>query len=233
MFSTGQREGLSLMEGPSFFDQNQSKKGRIEMEKKSRIMKAFENVKQQWFNDLPVINLERLSERKRTRRVLDGIRACMEKNTWEIEEDTGAQDSGDKVEAYYDYGGGKILVSVSYSKSRNFIEICAYWGDLPPKDYKAAPLVEMLNLLNARFSAWHFFAEPKRMVLTARAGIFVTNYLNLQALFLLLRHMAVNMYIYLHVINECLTSDRPPMAILDRFDEKRRKEAEQYQGLFE
>ncbi len=203
------------------------------MNKTSRIAKAFENVKQEWFNGLPVINLEGLSERKRTRRVLDGIRACMEKNTWEIEEDTGAQDSEDKVEAYYDYVGGKILVSVSYSKSCRFIEICAYWGDLPPEDYKAKPLVEMLNLLNARFSAWHFIVEPKRMVMMARSGIFVANYLNLQGLFLLLRHMAVNMYIYLHVINECLRSDRPPIAILDRFDEKRRKEVEQNQDLFE
>jgi hypothetical protein len=200
------------------------------MTKVSKISDVFKKVKQEWFKDLAVIDLEGIDMAEKKRRILEGIKECVKKNSLVIMEGT---DGADGVSADFDSGNGKITVMILYSESNDFLEIYAVLGELLPIRGKSKALYEMLCLLNWRLSAWHFVVKPHTRVFAAKAGIFLTNHFNLQELFLLLRHVLVNMVLCLDVIDEFLASDKAPEAILDEHDEKFRMEAAQHPDLFE
>jgi len=200
------------------------------MKKVSKISDVFKKVKQEWFKDLAVIDLNGIDMAEKKRRILEGIKECVKKNSLVIMEGT---DGADGVFADFDSGNGKITVMILYRESNDFLEIYAVLGELLPIRGKRKALYEMLCLLNSRLSAWHFIVKPHTRVFAANAGIFLTNHFSLQELFLLLRHVLVSMVLYLDVIDEFLASDKTPEAILAEHDERFRMEAEQNQDLFE
>jgi hypothetical protein len=198
------------------------------MKKVTKISDVFKQVKQEWFKDLAVINLDGIDMAEKKRRILQGIKECVEKNSLVIMEGT---DAADMVFADFDSGNGKITVMILYRDSDDFLEIYAVLGELLPIRGKRKTLYEMLCLLNSRLWAWHFVVKPHTRIFAAQAGIFLTNHFSLQELFLLLRHVLANMVLSLDVIDEFLASDKAPEAILAEQDERFRMEAAQNPDL--
>ena len=198
------------------------------MKKVSKISDVFKKVKQEWFKDLAVIDLEGMAMDEKKKAILQGIKECLEKNSLVIMEGT---DGADGVFADFDSGNGKITVMILYGESNDFLEIYAVLGEILPIRGNRKALYEMLCLLNSRLSAWHFVVKPHTRIFAAKAGIFLTNHFNLQELFLLLRHVLANMVLSLDVIDEFLASDKTPEAILAEQDERFRMEAEQNPDL--
>jgi hypothetical protein len=201
------------------------------MTKLNKIRSAFNKVKEDWFKDLPLVDLRGLDEAKKRELILNAIRSCIEKVPLVITEETEEEsESRHSFMSTHQDGNESAIVITTYYPETSFVGVKIFYRMIPVN--RRQEIYEMVNLLNARSSVWRFFISPDIGQIVLESGMFITQYFNPQELFLLIRYMLHAGYTNLPHIEELLTTGQSPVAILENHDDKMRDFIKINPGLF-
>lgn len=177
---------------------------------------VFKKVDDEWFLCLPLIDLDEKGKQEKTAVILGRIRECLFKMPVTLSEESSENDSNYQIVSSYNYGDETVVVMVIYYSVHDFIRIKIPFRKVPESQKQV--LYEMINLLNERFAAWHFFISPDTCEVTLEAGIYISRFLNGREFFLLLRQMIENGFLYFPVIEYQIFSGRAAITILEEYD---------------
>ena len=201
------------------------------MSKLNKIRSVFNKVEEDWFKDLPLIDLRGLDEAKKREVILNAIRVCIEKVPLEIKEEAEEEDSSYNFISLHHDGDQSAVVITTYYPGGSFVGLTISYCLIPPD--QRGDIYEMVNLLNARPSAWRFFVSTNIDAFELESGILITQYFNPQELFLLFRHMLAAGYDKLPLVEEQLSTDHSPAQIMEKHDNEMREFMKANPALFE
>jgi len=197
----------------------------------NKIRSVFNQEKEDWFKDLPLIDLRGLDEAKKHEIILNAIRDCIKKVPFEIMEESEEEDSSYNFMSLHHDGDQSAVVITTYYPGGSFIGLTMSYCLIPPDQRE--DIYEMVNLLNASPSAWRFLVSTNIDAFELQSGILITQYFNPQELFLLFRHMLAAGYDKLPLIEEQLSTDNSPSSILEKHDDEMRDFMRANPALFE
>ena len=197
----------------------------------NKIRSVFNEVKEDWFKDLPLVDLRGLDETKKHEVIVDAIRACIRKVPLKIMKETEEEDASYLFMSLHLDGDDSAVVTTIYYPGMSFIGLGISYCFIPADQRQ--DIYEMINLLNEGPSAWHFSVSTNIGMFELESGILITQYFNPQELFLLFRRMLAVGYDKLPLIEEQLSTGQSSASILEKRDDEMLKFMKANPDLFE
>jgi len=202
------------------------------MKKANKVRSAFNEVKEDWFKDLPLVDLRGLDENEKHEAILSTIRNCIEKVPLEITEENEEEfESRHNFMSTHQDGNESAIIITTYYPETSFAGVNIFYGMVPIS--RSHDVYEMINLLNLRSSIGRFCVYSDTGTIVLKAATIITQYFNVQELFLLIRHMLASGYKNIPLIKELLSTDQAPLSILEKHADTMREFMKVNPDLFE
>lgn len=183
----------------------------------SSAKKLFKEQRQNLYRDLKMVDLKGKDEETKAALVIKALKECHENIPMQVLGELNDGIHSGIVSMYEDSYIHPIEITSLYHLHFNKVAATITLGRVPFE--KKLAVYEMLNLLNVRFSAYHFSMGDDR-VIQMRAGMHFSRAFNPSDYFLLLWHLLKTCTVHYPLLEETMDSDDLPEDIMNRFHEK-------------